>query len=72
MAGVENVVADALSCQYDDMSGTAIINTVAHRLADIDLEQLGADQDADRIPANMTDTLLDVTRIGFLGISTEL
>ena len=44
--GCENVVADALSRQFDN-APAAIVNMIAHRLADIDLYQLAADQQAE-------------------------
>ena len=42
--GLQNVVADALSRQFDDLT---IVNTIAHRLADVDLQQLATDQTSD-------------------------
>ena len=67
--GVENVVADALSRQHED---TAIVNTIAHRLADIDLEMLAADQAGDGLPASGSDTSLDLRKVNFPGIRNGL
>ena len=42
--GIENVVADALTCQYDDVEATAIVHAIAHTLSDVSLADLVADQ----------------------------
>ena len=35
--GLENVVADALTRQFDDERASAIVNAITHMLADVDL-----------------------------------
>ena len=42
--GLENVVADALTRQYDDGKESAIVNAVSHTLSDVSLADLAADQ----------------------------
>ena len=42
--GLENVVVDALSRQFDDEKEVAVVHTVAHALVDVDLSQLATDQ----------------------------
>ena len=42
--GVENVVADALTRQYDDQEVSALVHSVAHTLTDVDLSVLASDQ----------------------------
>ena len=42
--GVENVVADALSRQYDEGEASALVNSVAHTLSYVDLAGLAQDQ----------------------------
>ena len=42
--GLENVVADTLSRQYDDEQVTAVVNAVTHTLADVDLAALAEEQ----------------------------
>ena len=42
--GLQNVVADALTRQFDDQEVTARVHTVAHALTDINLGDLAADQ----------------------------
>ena len=48
LPGIDNIVADALSHQHDDdqdvQDRTVIVHTVSHLVADVDLEQLAADQ----------------------------
>ena len=68
--GLENVVADALSCQFGD---AAIVNTIAHRLADIDLDQLAIDQEQDKdCRAVVKGSSLQMKRLAFPGIRTQL
>ena len=40
----ENVVADALTLQYDDEKASAIVHAIAHNLVDVDLSELAAEQ----------------------------
>ena len=42
--GLDNVVADALTRQYDDEGAAAVVHEVSHSLTDIDLEKLAAEQ----------------------------
>ena len=42
--GLENVVADALTRQYDDGDAAAIVHSVTHVLTDVNLKELAADQ----------------------------
>ena len=65
--GMENIVADALSRQFDDV---AIVNTIAHRLADVDLEQLAEDQGNENL--QQAETSLDVRCIRFPGVSQPI
>ena len=44
VSGLENVVADALTRQYDDEKAAAIVNAIAHNLTDVDLAELGSEQ----------------------------
>ena len=41
---LENVVADALSWQYDDMGEPAIVNAIVHKFVDVDLSELAQAQ----------------------------
>ena len=38
--GVENVVADVLSRQYNDVEETSIVHSIVHALTDVDLAEL--------------------------------
>ena len=67
--GAENPVADALSRQFDD---AAIVNTIAHRLADVDLEQLAGDQEGENIAEAISDTSLEVRCLDFPGVRRQL
>ena len=51
---IENVVADALCHQYN------LVNTIQHRLADINLEQLAKEEEQDGILASLSNMCLDV------------
>ena len=63
MPGIENVVADMLSRQFDD---TAVVNTISHRLADVDLEQIAEDQKTDQeCQTARSDTSLQLQMVGF-------
>ena len=42
--GMENVVVDALTRQYDDDEAAAIVHAISHELSDISLADLAADQ----------------------------
>ena len=42
--GLENVVADALTHQYDDGKAAAIVHAISNTLADVNLADLAADQ----------------------------
>ena len=42
--GMENVVADALSRQYDDGEASAVVHAIAHTLSEVSLADLAADQ----------------------------
>ena len=42
--GLENVVADALTRQFDDERASSIVNAISHSLADIDLAELASEQ----------------------------
>ena len=42
--GLENVVADALTRQYDDGEAAAIVHAISHTLADVKLSDLAANQ----------------------------
>ena len=69
--GLKNVVADALTRQHDD--SVAIVNTVAHRLADVDLEQLASDQQSDQdCQSTGSETSLRVASVPFPGVRQHL
>ena len=68
--GCGNIVADALSRQFDDPA-VAMANTIEHRLADVDLDQLAADQCSEDID-EFTDTSLSITQVNFPGIRESL
>ena len=42
--GLKKVVADALTCQYDDEHELAIVHSIAHKLSDVDLSKLALEQ----------------------------
>ena len=42
--GSKNVVADALTRQYDDKRASAVVHSVVHSLTDINLSELAAEQ----------------------------
>ena len=42
--GLENVMADALTRQFDDERASSIVNAISHSLADIDLAELASEQ----------------------------
>ena len=44
--GLENVVADALTRQFDDEKESAIVHAIAHSLVDVDIEELAKKQPA--------------------------
>ena len=44
LPGLENIVADALNCQFDDDRASSIVNAISHSLADIDLAELATEQ----------------------------
>ena len=58
--GVDNVVADAMSRQHDNEENdeTAFVHAVAHLLADIDLNELAADQPSSPDTTNRTSLVL--------------
>ena len=69
--GVQNVVADALTRQFDDE--IAIVNTIAHKMTDIDLEMLAAAQLSDPdCQSEAVDTCLMLKEIQFPGVRTSL
>ena len=48
--GLDNVVADSLSRQFDDdrvLTGSILVHTIAHILSDVDLSQIAEDQQSD-------------------------
>ena len=63
--GVENVVADALTRQYDDERASAIVHAVVHNLTDVDLSELAAEQPSikDQQPSS-----LRLEKIQFAGV----
>ena len=44
MPGLEDVVADALTLQYDDGQAVVLVYSIAHTLADVDLSDLAEEQ----------------------------
>ena len=42
--GLENVVADALSRQFDDEEAAAVVHSIVHTLSDVNLAELAEDQ----------------------------
>ena len=63
--GLENVVANALTRQYDDEGAAAIVHSVAHSLSDINLSELSRDQppiDDESV------TSLKLQHVQFLGV----
>ena len=42
--GLENVVAEALTRQYDEVEATAVVHSVVHSLSDIDLAEVAREQ----------------------------
>ena len=63
--GLENVVADALTRQYDDAEEPAIIHTVVHALTDVDLNGLAKDQ---RPIEEETSSSLKLEEVRFPGV----
>ena len=71
LPGVQNVVADALSRQFDD--DIIVVNTVANRLADVNLESLAASQLEDpNCRSGAADTSLAVRKMRFPGMTKDL
>ena len=62
--GLNNVVADTLTRQYDS---AAIVNTIAHTMNDIDLESLASEQEFPN-----TETSLHIRPVQFQGISARV
>ena len=58
--GVDNVVAEPLLRQFDDI---AIIHTIDHWLADINLEQLAANQTEAELQSIAADTSLEIRKV---------
>ena len=69
--GVKNVVADALTRQFD--REIAVVYAIAHRLTDVDLESLAASQleDSD-CQAGAADTSLKLRRVRLPGVNADL
>ena len=42
--GLESIITDALTRQYDDREAAALVHSIAHTLADVDLSELGKEQ----------------------------
>ena len=42
--GLENVMADALTRQYDEVEATAVVHSVVHSLTDVDLAEVAREQ----------------------------
>ena len=67
--GVDNVVADALSRQHDDEGGDgvggepAFVHAVAHLLADVDLNEMAADQPAAPMAQPQTSLVLQQIQV---------
>ena len=74
--GVDNVVADALSRQHDDEGGDgvggepAFVHAVTHLLADVDLNQLAADQP--EVPEVRPQTSLMLQRLQIPGCERKV
>ena len=64
--GVENIVADALSRQYDDEPEAAIVHSVSHALADVSLDQIAQEQ---RPLSEEPSSSLQLREIRFPGIN---
>ena len=69
MPGLENVVADALSRQYDDSEPSAIVNAISHSLSDINLSELADEQP--RIEDELA-TSLKLSLVTFQGVERPL
>ena len=67
--GLENVVADTLSRQYDDEDTSAVVHSKTHSLADVDLARLEKDQQPidEEQPSS-----LRLARITFPGVDRKL
>ena len=71
--GVDNVVADTLSRQYGDTQDLAMVNTVAHRLVDVDLEELAGEQDEADIAREIgPESALTIKSVKIPGIDKRL
>ena len=69
--GLDNVITDTLSRQFDDKP--AVMHKIAHHLADVDLQQLAADQQADpACQAADQETLLQAQPVPFSGVCIPL
>ena len=67
--GLQNVVADALTRQYDDGEAAAIVHAVTHVLTDVDLEELATEQPP---LESESKTSLVLERVRFAGIQQPL
>ena len=67
--GLENVVADALTRQYDDGEPTAFVHAVAHVLTDVKLDELAAGQPS---IDDESRTSLVLERVVFPGVERSL
>ena len=66
--GLDNVIANALSCQYDE-ADSAVVHAVAHGLSDVDLAELAGEQ---RSISEEPATSLKLALVWFPGIDREL
>ena len=67
--GLENVVADALTRQYDDEERAAIIHTIVHKLTDVDLAEIAREQ---RPIAEEDPSSLKLQSLSFPGINSPV
>ena len=69
--GLKNVVANTLSCQFDEP--VRIVNTIAHCHADVDLQQLANDQELDEACRTASsDTSLNLELMDFPGVRQKI
>ena len=67
--GVENIVADALTRQYDDVKASAVVHAVSHSITDVDLEELASEQ----LPINEEQlSALELEKVQFAGIESSV
>ena len=66
VSGLQNILADTLSRQHSMEQEIAVVNTIAHRLTDLNLEELAREQDGESIKCEIgEDSALNVKKIQF-------